>query len=143
MENGEGTKSVVRDEIKAPLLDQHNRVEDDLPRRVWIESKKLWRIVGPTIFSRIASYSMNVITQAFAGHLGELELASISIANTVITGFSFGLLLGMASALETLCGQAYGAKQHRMLGIYLQSSWVVLTLCDFTFTNLHIHCTNS
>lgn len=32
----------------------------------------------------------------------------------------------MASALETLCGQAYGAKQYHMLGIYMQRSWVVL-----------------
>lgn len=32
----------------------------------------------------------------------------------------------MASALETLCGQAYGAKQYHMLGIYLQRSWLVL-----------------
>ncbi len=70
--------------------------EDDdqrLGRRVWIESKKLWHIVGPAIFSRVASYSMLVITQAFAGHLGELELAAISIANNVIVGFDFGLLV--------------------------------------------------
>ncbi|CAD6224596.1 unnamed protein product [Miscanthus lutarioriparius] len=32
----------------------------------------------------------------------------------------------MASATETLCGQAYGAKQYHMLGIYLQRSWLVL-----------------
>ncbi|KAG7960586.1 hypothetical protein I3843_10G131600 [Carya illinoinensis] len=32
----------------------------------------------------------------------------------------------MASALETLCGQAYGAKQYNMLGVYLQRSWIVL-----------------
>jgi hypothetical protein len=34
--------------------------------------------------------------------------------------------LGMASALETLCGQAYGAKQYHMLGVYLQRSWLIL-----------------
>lgn len=37
--------------------------------------------------------------------------------------------LGMASALETLCGQAYGAKNYYMLGIYLQRSWIVLFIC--------------
>ncbi|KAK6120003.1 hypothetical protein DH2020_046243 [Rehmannia glutinosa] len=37
-------------------------------------------VVGPAIFSRVASYSMFVITQAFAGHLGDLELAGMSIA---------------------------------------------------------------
>lgn len=33
----------------------------------------------------------------------------------------------MASALETLCGQSYGAKQYEVLGIHLQRSWLVLT----------------
>ena len=32
----------------------------------------------------------------------------------------------MGSALETLCGQAYGAGKMRMLGIYMQRSWVIL-----------------
>lgn len=67
--------------------------DDHLPSRVWVESKKLWHIVGPAIFSRVASFSMNVITQAFAGHLGEVQLAAISIGNTVIVGFNFGLLV--------------------------------------------------
>uniref|UniRef100_A0A0E0I181 Protein DETOXIFICATION n=1 Tax=Oryza nivara TaxID=4536 RepID=A0A0E0I181_ORYNI len=31
-------------------------------------------------------------------------------------------LTGMSGALETLCGQAYGARMYRMLGLYLQSS---------------------
>lgn len=110
----------------------------DLSSRVWIESKKLWQIVGPAIFSRIASYTMNVVTQAFAGHLGEVELAAISIANTVIVGFNFGLLLGMASALETLCGQAFGAKRYHMLGIYMQRSWIVLVLCCFLLLPFYV-----
>lgn len=38
------------------------------------------------------------------------------------------LQLGMASGLETLCGQAYGGKQYHMLGVYLQRSWIVLTV---------------
>ncbi|KAJ0444243.1 putative multi antimicrobial extrusion protein [Helianthus annuus] len=33
--------------------------------------------------------------------------------------------LGMSSATETLCGQAFGAGQHHMMGIYLQRSWLV------------------
>lgn len=85
--------------MEAPLLNKKSRSEGGegdelgLSRRVWDESKKLWRIVGPAIFSRVVTYSMNVITQAFAGHLGDLELASISIANTVVVGFNFGLMV--------------------------------------------------
>ncbi|ESR39542.1 protein DETOXIFICATION 27 [Citrus sinensis] len=109
-----------------------------LTRRFWIESKKLWHIVGPTIFSRMASYSMFVITQAFAGHLGDLELAAISIANTVVVAFNFGLLLGMASALETLCGQAFGGKKYYMLGVYMQRSWIVLFICCVLLLPLYV-----
>lgn len=89
------------DEAQVPLLlrsesstyEINGDNDEDLKRRLWVESKKLWQIVGPAIFSRIISYSMNVITQAFAGHLGDTELAAISIVNNVITGFDFGLLV--------------------------------------------------
>ena len=77
---------------------EHSRMflfirEKGLTTRLWIETHKLWIILGPSIINRLASYSMNVITQAFAGHLGDVELAAISIANTVIVGFNFGLLV--------------------------------------------------
>lgn len=85
------------DDIASTVRSKHEHSDDEdqgtLARRSWIESKKLWHIVGPAIFSRVASYSMLVITQAFAGHLGDLELAAISIANNVIVGFDFGLLV--------------------------------------------------
>lgn len=109
-----------------------------LVKRVWVESKKLWHIVGPSIISRVASYTMLVITQAFAGHLGDLELAAMSIATNVIVGFDFGLLLGMASALETLCGQAFGAKKYYMLGVYMQRSWIVLFVCCILLLPLYL-----
>lgn len=131
---------------KVPLLqgleEKTKRDDDivvqDLACRVGVESKKLWQIVGPAIFSRLTSYSMLVITQAFAGHLGDLELAGISIANNVIVGFDFGLLLGMASALETLCGQAFGAKKYYMLGVYMQRSWIVLFICCILLLPLYL-----
>ncbi|CAH9110586.1 unnamed protein product [Cuscuta europaea] len=123
------------------FTDEEQDGDKKLSRRVLVESKKLWQIVGPAIFSRIASYSMFVITQAFAGHLGDLELAAMSIASNVVLGFDFGLMLGMASALETLCGQAFGAKKYNMLGIYLQRSWVVLLMCCVVMMPMFIYAT--
>jgi MATE family multidrug resistance protein len=101
--------SVIYEESKLPLLDDHlcstihsNNKNDghelhDFPQRFWIESKKLWHIVGPAIFFRATNYSMIVITQIFAGHLGDLELAAISLAYNVIIGFDFGLLVPLFS----------------------------------------------
>ncbi|CAK8537203.1 unnamed protein product [Lathyrus sativus] len=130
-------------EANIPLLlpNEEEEQQQTLTRKVMIESKKLWNIAGPAIFSRITSFSMLVITQIFGGHLGELELAAISIAVNVIVGFNFGVLLGMASALETLCGQAFGAKQYHMLGVYLQRSWIVLFICCILLSPMYIFTT--
>ncbi|KAL6297069.1 hypothetical protein ACE6H2_005211 [Prunus campanulata] len=87
-------ESIDREEELDPnqsLLAESSQAKH-LPSRVGIESKKLWRVVGPAIVSLLAGYSMGVITQALAGHLGVVELASISIANNVVLGFTFGLL---------------------------------------------------
>mgnify|MGYP004704871751 FL=1 len=47
----------------------------------------------------------------------------------------------MASALETLCGQAYGAKNYHMLGIYLQRSWIVLFIGCVILLPLYFYAT--
>lgn len=112
--------------------------ESTIIKRGWVESKKLWHVVGPSIISRLCSYTMLVVTQSFAGHLGDLELAAVSIGCNVIVGLDFGLLLGMASALETLCGQAYGAKKYYMLGVYMQRSWIVLFVCCILLLPLYV-----
>ncbi|CAN6167277.1 unnamed protein product [Urochloa humidicola] len=110
----------------------------ELVKEVWEESKKLWVVAGPAAFTRLTFYGMTVVSQAFAGHIGDLELAAFSIAATVISGLSFGFFVGMASAMETLCGQAYGAKQYHMMGIYLQRSWLILLASAVLLTPTYI-----
>ncbi|KAK1566852.1 hypothetical protein Q3G72_004871 [Acer saccharum] len=57
---------------------QEGEEEDKLLSKTWKESTKLWEIAGPSIFSRLAMFSMTVITQTFTGHLSDLDLAAIS-----------------------------------------------------------------
>ncbi|KAF9610579.1 hypothetical protein IFM89_023373 [Coptis chinensis] len=76
----------------------------------------------PMIITNVSYYSITLVSVMFAGHLGKLELASSTLANSWATVTGLALMTGLSGALETLCGQGYGAKQYRMLGIYLQSS---------------------
>uniref|UniRef100_A0A803MKQ8 Protein DETOXIFICATION n=1 Tax=Chenopodium quinoa TaxID=63459 RepID=A0A803MKQ8_CHEQI len=46
--------------------------------------------------------------------------------------------LGMGSALETLCGQAFGAGQVFMLGIYMQRSWIILLMSCLVLLPIYI-----
>ncbi|GMP71040.1 hypothetical protein CsSME_00029612 [Camellia sinensis var. sinensis] len=80
-------------EQEADLYNQQQESNSgNLIRRTWVESKKMWHIAGPSIFTRLAMFSLTVITQAFAGHLSDHDLAAISIVTTVIIGITFGFL---------------------------------------------------
>lgn len=46
----------------------------------------------------------------------------------------------MGSAVETLCGQAYGAQRYEMLGIYLQRATIILVLTGLPLMMIYIFC---
>ncbi|XP_074562808.1 protein DETOXIFICATION 16 [Curcuma longa] len=89
--------------------------------------RQLW-LAGPIVAASLLQNILQVISVMFVGHLGELALSGASMATSFagVTGFSF--LLGMSTALDTMCGQAFGAKQYHMLGIHMQRAMLVLTL---------------
>ncbi|KAK2978783.1 hypothetical protein RJ640_011311 [Escallonia rubra] len=94
----------------------------------WIELKLIFLLAAPAVAVYMVNYCMSMSTQIFSGHLGNLELAAASLGNTGIQVFAYGLMLGMGSAVETLCGQAYGAHKYEMLGVYMQRSTILLTI---------------
>lgn len=110
----------------------------DFFREFRVESKKLWHIAGPAIFTYLCRYSLGAITQVFVGHIGALQLAAFAVENSVISMFSLGTMLGMGSALETLCGQAFGAGQLDMLGVYMQRSWIILVTTALPLSLIYI-----
>ncbi|XP_057527756.1 protein DETOXIFICATION 35-like [Amaranthus tricolor] len=107
----------------------------------WLETVKLWKIAAPLVFQIICQFGTNSLTNIFVGHLGELELSAVSISLSVIGTFSFGFMLGMGSALETLCGQAFGAGQIHLLGVYLQRSWIILLFSCLVLLPIYIFAT--
>ncbi|CAF2173647.1 hypothetical protein HID58_026598 [Brassica napus] len=91
---------------------------------VW-ESKLLWKLSGASIVVSVLNYMLSFVTVMFTGHLGSLELAGASIATVGIQGLAYGIMLGMASAVQTVCGQAYGARQYSSMGIICQRAMVL------------------
>nr|KYP61471.1 Protein TRANSPARENT TESTA 12 [Cajanus cajan] len=88
---------------------------------------QLW-LAGPLISVGLLNFCIQLISVMFVGHLGELALSGASMATSFSSVTGFSLLIGMASALDTLCGQSYGAKQHHMLGIHAQRAMIVLMI---------------
>ncbi|GAV58520.1 MatE domain-containing protein [Cephalotus follicularis] len=96
------------------------------PSEVLEEIKAIGKISCPTAMTGLLLYSRAMISMLFLGYLGELELAggSLSIGFANITGYS--VISGLAMGMEPICGQAYGAKQWKLLGITLQRTMLLL-----------------
>ncbi|KAL4324213.1 hypothetical protein GQ457_11G013530 [Hibiscus cannabinus] len=85
---------------------------------------QIWFAV-PMVLCNVFYFSITLISVMFAGHLGDVELAASTLANSwaIVSGFAF--MTGLSGALETLCGQGFGAKMYNKLGIYLQASCII------------------
>lgn len=75
------------------LLEKRHHQRESFIEEFGAESKTLWKLSGPAIFTYICQYSLGALTQTFSGQVGELELAAVSVENSVIAGFVFGAMV--------------------------------------------------
>ncbi|KAL4628395.1 hypothetical protein ACB092_05G235400 [Castanea dentata] len=124
------SKSPTPETVSSELEDTLSNTEisncSRLKSGTWIELKTLFRLAAPAVVVYLLNSVTSLSTQIFCGHLGNLELAAASLGNNGIQIFAYGLMLGMGSAVEILCGQAYGAHKFEMLEICLQRSMILL-----------------
>ncbi|XVE87796.1 hypothetical protein DITRI_Ditri19aG0016900 [Diplodiscus trichospermus] len=141
-ESSEASHNHVHHEVDSRLEKVLCDTELSLCKRLrlasWIELRLLYRLAAPAVFVYMINNAMSLSTRVFCGHLGNLELAAASLGNSGIQLLAYGLMLGMGSAVETLCGQAYGALRYDMLGVYLQRSTIVLTLTGIPLTVAYV-----
>ena len=64
-----------------------------LTRRIWVETKKISNIAFPTMVARVTQFGMYVVTQAFIGHLGELDLAAYALIQIITVQFVNGIVV--------------------------------------------------
>ncbi|XP_049384379.1 protein DETOXIFICATION 14-like isoform X3 [Solanum stenotomum] len=115
--------------MEEPLLVNLEKDDVTVSREVFIEEvKEASRIALPMIVVTVSQYLLRVSPMIMLGHLGELSLSSASIATSLCNVTGYSVLFGMSSALETLCGQAYGARQYRKVGTFSYSAIICLFL---------------
>ncbi|KAF0903749.1 hypothetical protein E2562_029105 [Oryza meyeriana var. granulata] len=110
----------------APLLVPHE--PPPATPAVGAEVRRQVGLAAPLVACSLLQYSLQVVSVMFAGHLNELSLSGASVASSFANVTGFSVLLGMGSALDTFCGQSYGAKQYDMLGTHTQRAIFVLML---------------
>lgn len=114
--------------------------------QVFDEIKALYTLAIPIVLSGLLNYSKAAISMFFMGKLGKFSLAGGSLAIGVanITGYS--LISGLATGMDGIASQAFGARNSRLLSHTLQRTIVLLlilcmpiTLLWFNFEPVLIH----
>ncbi|KAL3691347.1 hypothetical protein R1sor_004998 [Riccia sorocarpa] len=142
------TQWLLKDEDNAPYLlngsqdsEKLAASKDEDSRRWLVEElyEQFW-IAGPVIPAQLFQVLIGVVTLMFIGHMGPLALSGSQIGATAAGAIGVHFVTGLAQGLETLSGQAYGAGEYRLSGVFLQRAIFVLTVfsipISFVFWNL-------
>ncbi|KAL0383352.1 UNVERIFIED_CONTAM: protein DETOXIFICATION 24 [Sesamum calycinum] len=99
-------------------------------RRVFEESKKIWRVALPSVISRVSSFGTVVVTQSVLGHISAVDLAAYALVHSLGVRFVNGVLIGMSSATETLFAAKHLGEAEPLMGIFCGPHSIVL---DFVY----------
>lgn len=85
-------------------------------------------MAAPTILSYIFQMGIEMINLIFLGHIDKYRMDGIGLGNMWANISGVGIGWGLAGALDTLCSQAAGNKDSKMVGIWIQRGLIVMTL---------------
>ncbi|XP_050266283.1 protein DETOXIFICATION 56-like [Quercus robur] len=106
---------------------------------VLLELKVQRGIVIPLIAMNLTWFAKIAITTAFLGRLGELNLAGGALGITFANVTGLSVLNGLCGAMEPICGQAYGAKNFKLLHKTLLMAILLLLLATLPITFLWLN----
>lgn len=95
---------------------------------LWVEFALLCKYSLPSVATYLLQYSFTIIIIVIAGHLGTEELAAASIGGTTMAIIGYAIFEGMATALDTLCAQAYGSGQLTSVGLHVQRMTLLMSV---------------
>ncbi|KAL8712964.1 MAG: hypothetical protein Q9220_002824 [cf. Caloplaca sp. 1 TL-2023] len=84
------------------------------------EAKVLSRYAAPLIVTFLLQYSLTVASIFTVGHLGKVELAAVSLGSMTANITGYAIYQGLSTSLDTLCSQAYGSGNKKLVGLQTQ-----------------------
>jgi MATE family multidrug resistance protein len=119
------------------------------PQHLWDEVFQEFKILLALAIPITGTYLLEMLpgitSIILVGHLGQeqqrqlyIDAASMATVFINLTGMSTGI--GLASAMDTLCSQAYGAGEAARMGVYLQTGIIVLSAAYVVVFLVNYYC---
>lgn len=106
-----------------PLLVNPQAIE----KSVWKdEFKILSRYSGSLVVANLLQFSLNLTSIIVVGGRGKIELGAVSVASMTANITSFVVFQGLATSLDTLCAQAWGSGNTKLVGLHVQRMVLLL-----------------
>ncbi|QLG70524.1 hypothetical protein HG535_0A04640 [Zygotorulaspora mrakii] len=82
----------------------------------------------PLIFTFILQNSLSLASIFSVSHLGTKELGGVTLGSMTANITGLAAIQGLCTCLDTLCSQAYGAKNYHVVGLFVQRCAVITML---------------
>lgn len=86
-------------------------------RAVWGEFLELAHLAGPIVLMYLTSIGVAFTSQVLVGHVSSTHLAAAALATMFSNATGLSIVLGCAASCDTLCSQAFGAKNYPRVGL--------------------------
>ncbi|XP_048468537.1 multidrug and toxin extrusion protein 1-like isoform X3 [Rhincodon typus] len=102
-----------------------------IPSNFWQEAKLISRLAGPVCLTELMTLLISIVSSAFCGHLGKIELDAVSLATATTTVLGTSIGVGLSAACDTLLSQTFGSKNLKRIGVILQRGILILLIACF------------
>eukprot|EP00347_Sterkiella_histriomuscorum_P017802 403347935 len=88
---------------------------------------KLAKVSIPAMISQMFAFFMEIVNLFFIGHLNDpAKVAGVGLGNMYVNIVSQSIIIGLNGGIGTLVSQAYGQRNFRKCGVYLNRGRVVV-----------------
>lgn len=91
-----------------------------------IELRALFKALIPLVTTFVLQNSLSTVSVFTVGHLGAAELAAVLMGAMTANITGYATIQGIATSLDTVCPQAFGAGNYKLVGTYMQRCMAII-----------------
>ncbi|CUM65721.1 uncharacterized protein PRCAT00003369001 [Priceomyces carsonii] len=107
---------------------EHAIIDKRITSSKLAELKWLMKSSIPLVATFLLEISFPTVSVFAVGHIGPTELAAVSIGAMTVNMTGYATIQGLATALDTLCPQAFGAGKYKLVGSYFQKCTALISV---------------